>query len=339
MPTSRVNLDTDIYVRINTSLNPLILQAHRDDVRITISNERPVKNNTVFHLLSGDDQPFHLDTIDTNVWALATTDNSSLIVSEMLDFRGDYLIRVARGLIPGHRVLHKFGHGSVGTTPAPVTSSGFWRTPTVAAALEFISDNINDTAGGSGATKIVIQGINEDWNETSEEIETDGTTAVQLTTNLIRLHRWYVSESGTYADETNVSHAGTLTIRVSGGGDVWDLIPGDSPFPGQSEIGVITVPTGYTAYILSKNIFTDTNKLADVYMMQRPFADDVTTPYTGARRIIERDIGVSGAYGVNYSAPKGPFVGPCDIGFMAKVTSGTADVSVDFEILIIQDGY
>ncbi len=250
-----------------------------------------------------------------------------------------YLIEVAKGNVEGHRLIHKFGHGTVGTSPAPVTTSGFWRTPSSPVALEFVSDNAADTDGGLGASKIVVQGIDVNWNETLEEITTNGLTPVQIPTNLMRLHRWYVSETGTYADEVNVSHAGTLTIQVSGGGDVWDTIDGVSPFAAQSEIAVATVPIGYSAYILSKHIFTDTNKTADVYFMQRPNADDVTAPYTGARRMIERDVGLSGSFTINYASPKGPYIGPCDIGFMGNVSVGTADVSVDYEILLVQDGF
>jgi len=246
---------------------------------------------------------------------------------------------VAQGKVPGHRLIHKFGAGSVGTTPTPVTSSGVWRTPTSPVALEFVSDNVNDATGGTGATKVIIQGIDSDWNEPTEEIDTDGTTAVALSTSLMRLHRWYVSQSGSYADDVTASHAGTLTVRVAGGGAIWDTIQGVSPFPGQSEIGVLTIPIGYTGYILSKNMFTDTGKTANIYFMQRPVANDTTTPYGGTRRILERDIGIAGGYNIPYVSPKGPFVGPCDIGFMAEVTVGTADISVDYEMLLIQDGY
>lgn len=83
MPTSLVNLSTDNYVRINTSLNPLVLQAHRDKVHITLSESQPVKSNTVFHLLGGEDQPLQFNFIDTNVWALAISDTSSLTVTEV----------------------------------------------------------------------------------------------------------------------------------------------------------------------------------------------------------------------------------------------------------------
>ncbi len=86
MPTVSVNLDTTQYVRINTAFNPMVLQAHNDSVRITLSESKPAKSNDVFHVLGGDDAPFHLNSIDTNVWALATTTKSSLVVSETEPF-------------------------------------------------------------------------------------------------------------------------------------------------------------------------------------------------------------------------------------------------------------
>jgi len=82
MPTLSVNLSTLEYVKVNTALNPMILQAHNDSVRITISEFKPSKSNPVFHLVGGNSAPLHLNSVDTNIWALATTDDSSLIVSE-----------------------------------------------------------------------------------------------------------------------------------------------------------------------------------------------------------------------------------------------------------------
>lgn len=148
-----------------------------------------------------------------------------------------------------------------------------------------------------------------------------------------------MSESGTYADETTASHNGTLTIRSVVGGIVWDTISANQPFAAQSEIGVAAIPIGFTGYILSKNIFVDTAQTADIYLMQRQFANDVIAPYKGVRRLVERDIGVSGAYNVEFKIPKGPFIGPADIGFMAEVSAQPSPVSVDFEILIIEDGF
>ena len=84
MPTVSVNLSTTEYVQVNTALNPMMLQCLRDSVRITLSEAKPAKSNTVFHLLSGGDDPLPFNSVDTNVWALAVTDKSSLIVSEVI---------------------------------------------------------------------------------------------------------------------------------------------------------------------------------------------------------------------------------------------------------------
>jgi hypothetical protein len=60
----------------------MILQAHRDSVRIVISDTKPVLSNTAFHLLGDGDAPLPFPIIDTNVWALSVSDRSSLIVTE-----------------------------------------------------------------------------------------------------------------------------------------------------------------------------------------------------------------------------------------------------------------
>lgn len=309
----------------------------RTDLSFSISDTKPARDNNAFKIFKRS-QIINSISGDLKVWVFSHQDDGLVNVEEKI-IEHDFLISVSEGLVPGHRMIHKFGSGNVGTTPIPVSASGVWKTPTSVKTLEFVSDNANDTANGTGARKITIHGIDSNWNETIEEISTNGSTSVPLTIPLLRLHRWYVSESGTYADELNASYAGELTIRELGDGALWDKILGASPFPAQSEIGVLTIPMGFTGYILSKNIFTDTTKQANVYFLQRPFADIVTAPYTGVRRIIERDIGVSGQYNIEYKAPKGPFVGPCDIGFMAEVTVGTADVSVEYEMLLIKDGF
>jgi len=89
MPTVSVALDITQYVQINTAFNPMVLQAHLDAVRVVINDVKPSVDNTVFHLLSGKDAPLHFNSIDTDVWALAITNRSSLIVSETEPFPVD----------------------------------------------------------------------------------------------------------------------------------------------------------------------------------------------------------------------------------------------------------
>ena len=83
MPTVKVALDESQYVRVNNTLNSVVLQSLRDTVRIVLSDAQPTPNNKVFHELGGKDSPLHLESPDTNIWALAMTDRSALITSEL----------------------------------------------------------------------------------------------------------------------------------------------------------------------------------------------------------------------------------------------------------------
>lgn len=248
--------------------------------------------------------------------------------------------QVAEGNIPGYSIVHKFGAGNVGTTLVPITQSGTYQTPTTAQALEFVSTAAADALNGAGMREITITGLDANWNKVVQVIAahaTDGTIAVAIPTSLIRLMTWKVSSSGTYATDITSSHVGVLTIQASGGGTVWSTIP-TTPFPsGRSQIGAYTIPTGFTGYLMGKLIYTDTNKVADVYFFERNNADDVTTPYSGVMSLIEREVGVVGGFDHHFTLPKNGFVGPCDLGAMAKVTSGTADVSIEFELLLKAD--
>lgn len=250
----------------------------------------------------------------------------------------DFYLEVARGAKPGYTLLHKFGASQLpsGTFQA-VTFTGVYQTPTTAQALEFVSTSAQDGAGGTGAREVTVCGMNAAWERITQTVTTNGTTAVALDTDLIRLCRWWVSSSGSYAATTTASQAGDLTIQASGGGTVWDTIPFSPLGESQSSIGAYTIAAGETGYLLSKSMFVDSNKDADIYFFQRQNADDVTVPYAGARRVIEKDLAITGAFSQKTVSPKFPFPGPCDIGFMGKGNGATADVSVEFEILLISD--
>lgn len=249
----------------------------------------------------------------------------------------EFYLEISKGNVPKHSIVHKFGAGSIGTTVSPVSTTGDYPCPTTAVSLEIVSDSANDTSAGTGAREVTITGINASWAEQTITVATNGTTAVVVSGTWLRVHRWYVSQSGTYATGATYSHAGNLTLRVAGAGATWTTIP-TTPIPvGQSQIGCYTIPTGYKGYLLSKSVYTDSSKTADIFFFQRPNANDTTAPYTGTLRLVEREIGVTGGYFHPFASPKPPFVGPCDVGFMAKVATGTADVSVEFELLLVQD--
>lgn len=246
---------------------------------------------------------------------------------------GDILITTGR--MAGMTRIKKFGRAIVGTGHTPLSFGGFYRTPTAATALEVVSTDVDDTAAGAGGQQIWAQGLDSNWNYAEQNVELDGTTPVALTTDLIRLFRWGVSRTGVYATQAAASHQGDITIQESGAGDVWSTIDKTGYPRGQSQIGAYTIPAGNTGYVGDIYVTIDTNKVTDVLMLQRPHADDVTTPYTGVMKVVREFIGMA-TQPPHIANPflEGPFVGPCDIIFMGLVTVGTASVTVDFELLV-----
>lgn len=251
---------------------------------------------------------------------------------------------IARGLQDGFTSIKKFGRNkAIGTTFKPISIGGVYEVPQAGSATTLrvkAGGNANDTAAGSGAREITLEGLDENFELVSEAIATTGASASSATTTTFtRLFRAYVSASGTYATATAGSHAGDITIENGAGGTDWVTID-STDFPkGQSEIGAYTVPAGKTGYVKLRNMSVDSGKTFDLVFFQRPSADDTSAPYAGmrAQSVVT---GVTGGAIETFGSveiPFGPYVGPTDIGFMAKVDVGAGSISVEFEIFILDE--
>lgn len=172
--------------------------------------------------------------------------------------------------------LNKFGRNSaVGTTFVPLSNGGLWPMPTAANAtkLRIKAGNANDTAGGSGARAVIIQGRDATGSLTTETLTTAGTSAGPLSENsYMRVHRAWISESGTYATTgpDTGSQAADVVIENAAGTEDWVNIEGGSYKAGQSEIGGYTIPKGFDGFIYSIHIVADTNKSADIAFFSAP---------------------------------------------------------------------
>ena len=255
----------------------------------------------------------------------------------------DFFWEVSRGHVPGHRLVHKFGHNGAVTTLTPVCDGGVYQTPTAAVTIAAISDDVDDTAAGAGAQQLTIEYLDSDFVEQIGTLEMNGTTETTETiTDVLRIVRAYVSRSGTYATSAAGSQQGTITFRVASAGATWGTIPEigiTGMGVGQSLIGAYTVPAGHTAYVISQQASVEISgsKAADIYFFARSNADDVATPFSGVMRMKGLTASVAG---VNQAAHKSyeEYAAKTDIGFMAYAAT-SAGVSVDFEILLVADGY
>lgn len=253
----------------------------------------------------------------------------------------DFYLEVAKGNVAGHSIINKFGRNPlVGITLAHVSVSGQYQTPTTPQSLEILSASANDTSAGTGGRKVMVEGLDGNFDIQTEIVTLNGLTAVLLTKQFMRVTRTYVYESGSYVTVSTPSHVGKITLRGVGAGATWviiDTVEGtDTGFGmGQSQIGSYTIPRGYTAYLLSKTFSTETAKPTSLYFFKRENADDVTVPYSGIMRLFEQNDGIQAPFHIEGKSSLQTIPEMSEVGFFAKVATGTASVSVEFQIMLV----
>lgn len=247
----------------------------------------------------------------------------------------DSPLRIARGLLTNALVVHKFGRADVATSYIPIAIGGVYRTPQVsgATALRVKAGNVNDTAAGSGAQEITLEGLDETGTTITVKVATNGISAGAATAEtFIRLYRAFVSKSGTYASQSSGSHSADIVIENAAGTEDW-LTINSTGFPAaQSEVAVFSIPAGQEAYVSNVSINVDSNKSASILFFTRSGILQTAAPYEAMRVNINFE-GISGGSFLDFNVPYGPYPELTDIGFMGKVASGTGLVSIDYEIV------
>ena len=181
----------------------------------------------------------------------------------------------ARGEIPGTSLYAKYGYNSnIGTTYEPIwdgtTAYPGWLT-TASTVRVRSGGNLYDTLAGSGAQKVTIAGLDENWEPAEEEVELAGTSASAATTiTFIRVNRVYVTQAGT----ARGNNTGTITIEDTGTTSALAAIVSGN---GQTLMALMTVPAGKTAYVRHITIIPDSNKRMDVQFWAVESADVSTS--------------------------------------------------------------
>lgn len=131
-----------------------------------------------------------------------------------------------------------------GTVPEDIwTGGGVYPWMTAATALEVVSDNVNDTAAGTGARTVSLSGLNISYVPVVQTLTLNGTTPVAVPTDLLRINSMVIMSAG-----TGKVNAGALHVRDAGGGTVRAIIQAGYGITRQS---IFTVPAGFTLQINS----------------------------------------------------------------------------------------
>jgi len=225
-------------------------------------------------------------------------------------------LQVARGQIPGHKSVFKFGVNPVVQNVEETVWEGGGLYVYPSSAL------IMTVASASGATDngvvITISGLDADYNEQSETVTLAGAGTATTTKSFLRVYRGFVAGSQ--------EPAGAVT--VANGGTTYAYINGDN----QTLMAVWTVPAGYDGYItqLDVTVLTEqNNKFGNIRL--------VTREQGGVFRTQESFSAFGGAIALPYSIPV-LIPEKTDIEYRAVASGANADlrVSATFEILYIQ---
>ena len=157
-------------------------------------------------------------------------------------------LAVSRGHSQGYRSLYKFGYNpDVDTTEETVWgNAGDYIWLDSAVTMFVSSTSANDSGTGIGARTILIQGLDEDYNEIEETITLNGQTQVATQLSYLRVYRSFVTLAG-----SNEGTSGVIYIGSSGatGGVPNSSVYASISIGNQTQIAAYTVPAGHTLYI------------------------------------------------------------------------------------------
>ena len=157
------------------------------------------------------------------------------------------------GLIRGYVLGHNTSIGISSIQDLTNFGEDYITQPTSLTSMEIVSDSVEDATGLTGAVKVEIQGIDENFAYKSQQVTLNGTTVVTLDDNsnaiqFLKINHVFVLEPS----PNNVNHTaiGNITLRGLAGGTTFGLIEAGT----NMELAArATVADGFRGYITSWN--------------------------------------------------------------------------------------
>lgn len=248
----------------------------------------------------------------------------------------DFYTEIIKGNVAGHNIVHKYGRNpstSNGSYEGILQASSQFNFLTSATTVRVkAGGDANDTAVGTGAQAVTVEGLDDTGAFVSESIELAGASASSVTTALFwRVFRVYITSArvGTYGG----SNVGDIVIENgTGGTDLIQITAGE----GQSQYGAYAIPLGKTGYLLSVNMQSESSKASNFQMYTREGLTDFTTPFEPVRLKSTFD-GVIGSTIFKPKSPINTLTELTDIWFEAEGAGAISSVSIDFEILLVDN--
>lgn len=186
-------------------------------------------------------------------------------------------LAISKGHTKGHRTLYKFGYNPDvnGDEETVWSQGGDFPYPTSAVTMFVSSTSANDANGGTGANSIIIQGLDENYDEVEETVLLNGQTQVATQNSYLRIYRAFVTLCGTGGTSGGIIYVGSSGAT---GGVPNTTIYANLHLGNQTQIAAYTVPAGYTLYVDDINFtagLSQANKTATCTFRSRDHGTNV----------------------------------------------------------------
>lgn len=118
-----------------------------------------------------------------------------------------------------------------------------WDAPSVGQVHNLASTSDEDSAGNTGALRVVVEGLDSTWLQVSESVILDGTNSVATTNKYSIIHKMYVDSAGSAA-----GNVGTITATASVSDSVTAQI---NPGINQTNMLIYQIPANRYGYVHS----------------------------------------------------------------------------------------
>lgn len=249
---------------------------------------------------------------------IPNTNNSVMSVTRSGKYE-PFDLQVARGQISGHSVVNIYGFATMtSTTAIPVWEGNTAYTYPVSAIQMHLASSVN-TGDDVGAV-VLIQGLDINYNQISESLVLNGTTAVTTVKSYFRINSMQV---------TTKNPTGNITLKDTTDTTLYAQI--NAGF-GKTQSTVYTVPAGYTFYLQRINAHTSAIGYNADYVVYRNWSQN-----TAGTPTIAQNAAFINEYSTLRVVPRS-FPEKTDIQLQARVSANSYIVSVGAEGYLISNG-
>lgn len=248
----------------------------------------------------------------------------------------NYFMQVSRDTSSNVRGVTKQARGVATKTEALLNECtvSFWDGPRT---LGLVSSSDEDGTAGGGAHSVVVQGLDNNWDEIEEVVELDGTAVVQTTRPFRRCNMMTVQTVGSYGG-TNVGDIRAIVTKD--GTDAVDPSCLDNTVAmivlagnGRSASSTFTVPRFHTGYLNFITMFPAGTRATTFRVYTRGNNDTVALQAT----VKLHEFGnIVAAFTENFKV-RPRFEECTDVWVTAQLATGSQPVNVTMDLVLLKD--